>query len=69
MKKGIKGGRCNMTSCQTPNEPALWYNHGSLAYYCEECARILNEDPFNKIEAQRMFGHPLCTLTKEQDND
>lgn len=61
MQKGVKGGRCNMTACKTPAEPASWYNHGSLAYYCEGCAQMLNNDSFNKREAQAMFGHALCT--------
>lgn len=65
MKKGIKGGRCNLTACQTPDEPAEWYNHGSRAYYCEGCAKMLNEDPFNKRDAQEMFGHPLCTIEEK----
>lgn len=33
--KGLEGGSCNRTLCQCA--PANWYNHGSLAWYCEEC--------------------------------
>lgn len=57
--KGVKNGNCNMTRCQRPG--ATWYNHGSHAYYCEDCAWELNHDGFNKRHAMEMFGHPLCT--------
>ena len=33
--KGQENGACNRTACQC--EPALWYNHGSMSWYCEEC--------------------------------
>lgn len=61
--KGRKGKNCNRTHCQKPG--AVWYNHGSLAWYCGHCARDLNEDRFNKREAQETWGHPLCTLDPE----
>jgi len=34
--KGISGGNCNRTACQKPN--AIWYNEGTYAYYCRNCA-------------------------------
>lgn len=46
--KGIEGGACNRERCQA--EPALWYNHGSYAWYCADCARDIGEDAFNKRE-------------------
>ncbi len=58
--KGKKHGNCNITACQKPNS-AVWYNHGTSKWYCEECAKWLNEDRFNKADAMRMFGHDLCT--------
>lgn len=33
--KGKEGGSCNRTRCQSA--PALWYNHGSYAWYCQSC--------------------------------
>lgn len=33
--KGVEGGSCNRTRCQA--SPALWYNHGSLSWYCASC--------------------------------
>lgn len=33
--KGVEGGSCNRTRCQC--SPAIWYNHGSFSWYCEEC--------------------------------
>lgn len=58
--KGEYLGRCNLTAC-TSGKPATWYNHGSYKHYCEDCAEKLNDDPYNKRDAMRMFGHDLCT--------
>lgn len=58
--KGVFNGVCNMSSC-TSQKPATWYNHGSYAYYCKSCAMRLNIDEYNKRDAQRRFGHELCT--------
>lgn len=69
--KGVKGGNCNITACQKPN--AIYYNHGSMAWYCPSCAKRLNADPYNKADAMKMFGHDLCTLngdtTKLSDHE
>lgn len=57
---GLKGRYmqlCNRTQCLAPN--ADWYNRGSYAFYCEDCAHMLNHanrhDEFCK-------GEPLCRL-------
>jgi len=34
--KGVEGGNCNRTDCQSPN--AVWFNNSTLAYYCRNCA-------------------------------
>jgi len=60
MDKGQFNGTCNLSRCTT-GKPATWYNHGSLNYYCEECAKMLSSDPINTADAQRLFGHALCT--------
>lgn len=60
--KGEYNQECNITSCQKPNS-AVWFNHSTRKFYCESCAERLNNDYFNKIDAHRMFGHDLCTLT------
>lgn len=44
--KGLKHGSCNRTRCQAPN--AVWYNYGSYAWYCKDCARDIGQDPMNK---------------------
>jgi hypothetical protein len=58
--KGIEGGACNRRSCQA--EPALWYNHGSYAWYCDDCARDIGQDDVNLRHWQRDWqpkcGHP-----------
>jgi hypothetical protein len=58
--KGIKNGNCNRTACQSPKN-VEWYNHSTRKYYCSKCANILNNDRFNKADAQRIWGHDLCT--------
>lgn len=35
--KGKEGGSCNRGRCQS--SPANWYNHGSFAWYCDDCKR------------------------------
>jgi uncharacterized Zn ribbon protein len=58
--KGQYGEECNITTCQKPNS-AFWYNHFNHQYYCESCANRLNNDEFNKRDAQRLLGHDMCT--------
>ena len=64
--KGEKGGSCNRTACQKPAEEdpdgIRWFNHSTRKYYCRACAWDLKEDRFNKADAQRIWGHNLCTL-------
>jgi len=57
--KGEYMGICNLSSCKT-GMAATWYNYGSLSYYCPECAKHLNSDPYNQRDAKRLFGHNLC---------
>lgn len=58
--KGKEGGACNRRSCQA--EPALWYNHGSFAWYCEDCADAIGFDHVNlrhwQHNWQPKYGHP-----------
>lgn len=64
--KGEKGGSCNRTACQKPakddRDGIHWFNHSTRKYYCFGCAWELNDDPFNKRDAQQIWGHTLCTL-------
>lgn len=46
LNKGQEGGACNRQKCQA--EPALWYSHGSGAWYCESCRNSIEFDDFNK---------------------
>lgn len=59
--KGKEGGACNRGRCQA--EPAIWYNHGSLAWYCEDCRRDIQFDSFNLRDWERnwqpQLGHPM----------
>lgn len=57
-----EGGSCNCTRYQAPN--AIWYNHGSHYWYCEDCRREVGFDPFNRREWQgggygKHLGHPM----------
>lgn len=62
--KGLFGGRCNRGSCLKPG--ASWFNLSTRAYYCSKCARLLNNDPFNKRDAEALYGGPLCVMHKEK---
>ena len=64
--KGQYGEECNITACQKPNS-AFWYNHLNHQYYCESCANRLNNDEFNKRDAQRLLGHEMCTYEGGED--
>lgn len=59
--KGHEGGACNRTRCQ--DEPALWYNHGSHAWYCGACRRDIEFDTVNKRDWDANWkpklGHPM----------
>jgi hypothetical protein len=58
---GLKGRwnlLCNRAQCL--RTPATWYNRGSYAFYCADCARDLSADRFNRREAERLFGGSLC---------
>ena len=55
--KGHEGGACNRQSCQA--EPALWFNHGSNAWYCEDCRNDIEFDDFN-LRDWRMNWQPKC---------
>lgn len=58
--KGKEGGACNRTHCQA--EPALWFNHGSYAWYCPDCRIQIQFDHVNEAHWNRKFrpscGHP-----------
>ena len=58
---GLKGHwnlLCNRTQCL--RTPATWYNRGSYAYYCPDCARELNR--VNARDAECLgAGGPLCS--------
>ena len=41
IERGTRGGLCANHACA--NAGADWYNRGSTLYYCDECARHINE--------------------------
>lgn len=67
--KGVEGGSCNRSRCQCA--PALWYNHGSYAWYCTDCAIDIGLDHVNLALWNRDWlprvGHPQFE-TREQMN-
>jgi hypothetical protein len=62
--KGQRGGSCNRSACQAPG--AIFYNHGSQSYYCHKCAADLSLDRFNRADAERLYGHALCTIPADR---
>jgi hypothetical protein len=64
LPKGSFGGPCNRTACQRPG--ASWFNHSTRAYYCTECAGLINW-PGGRADAMRLFGHDVCTPGKYKE--
>lgn len=65
MVKGTYNGTCNFTACSKPNS-ATWYHRDTRKYYCARCADMLNNDPFNKRDALRIYGGPLLVEGKRK---
>lgn len=58
---GLKGRwnlLCNRTQCL--RTPATWYNRGSYAFYCADCARELNQCNARDAESLLGAGQALC---------
>ncbi len=67
--KGQYGGNCNITRCQAPG--AFAWSMNNHAYYCDDCARMLNRDPSNHAYWKRNYGvdrfvFRIDTLTPEE---
>lgn len=62
MEKGELNGECNRTVCT--KTPARWYNHSTEKHYCHSCASLINAA--NREDAQRLYGHNLCTIVLHQ---
>lgn len=67
--KGHEGGACNRQRCQA--EPALWWNHGSHSWYCEDCSIQIGQDPVNKrdwtYKWEPKCGHPMFETRAQID--
>lgn len=67
--KGKEDGSCNRGRCQCA--PARWYNHGSYAWYCDDCRRQIELDPINSADWQRNFylrlEHPMFETREMMD--
>ena len=59
--KGKLNGDCNVTKCQVPR--ANWWNNGTNAWYCEECANAINES------ARHSDFWPLCVTKEAHEGD
>jgi hypothetical protein len=55
---GQFGGLCNRTACRRPG--ASWYSHAINAYYCGECAVLINHSGGRAV-AIELYGHDICT--------
>lgn len=67
--KGKENGNCNRTRCQCA--PARWYNHGSYAWYCDDCRSQIEFDSFNlrdwRLTYQPKLGHPMFETREMMD--
>lgn len=67
--KGKEDGSCNRRSCQCA--PARWYNHGSYAWYCDDCRQAIEFDHVNKRDWDRDWlprvGHPMFETRQMMD--
>lgn len=52
--KGKRGGNCNRTACQAPG--AFAWSLNNHAYYCDDCARMLNWEPVNQKYWHDRYG-------------
>ncbi len=55
--------KCNTTRCSR-TEGIVWWNHSTRAWYCRKCAVLINRA--NDADAQRLYGHALCTLVRNE---
>lgn len=67
--KGKEGGSCNRTRCQCAT--ANWYNHGSYAWYCDDCRYQIQFDHMNLRDWQTRWqpkcGHPMFETREMMD--
>jgi|GEM_PF-2569636 hypothetical protein len=62
--KGMYGGLCNRTSCQSPSN-VIYYNYATRKFYCPQCALLINMN--NRADALEIYGHDLCIpMNKEE---
>ncbi len=62
--KGKFDGLCNRSACLRPG--AKWYNRGSYAFYCEDCAHMLNRENGRWVEQDLGGKEPLCNLVANE---
>lgn len=65
--KGLKNGSCNRTACQDPG--ANFFNRSTKAYYCEYCARRINNFDDTRKYCQETFGNPDLCVRDDGDVD
>ena len=67
--KGQEGGSCNRGLCQAPD--AIWFNHGSLKWYCAECRDAIEFDRVNfaswAVDHYPRCGHPMFETREMMD--
>ena len=65
--KGHEGGACNRQRCQAV--PAIYYNHGSLSWYCYDCRIAIQFDRLNLLNWQTNHWptckHPMFETREE----
>ena len=67
--KGNENVACNRQRCQA--EPAIWFNHGTVKWYCADCRRDIQFDTFNLKDWERnyqpRYGYPMFETRKMMD--
>ncbi|MDR6818459.1 hypothetical protein J2X76_003636 [Neorhizobium sp. 2083] len=65
--KGKENGSCNRGRCQCA--PARWYNHGSYAWYCDDCKRQIYDAVGQRHWAKDFpnAGHPMFETREQMD--
>lgn len=62
--KGTFGGLCNRSACL--RHDAYWWNRGSYAYYCEDCAYLINKE-FRHRDDVENYGSLLVQPPQDVD--
>ena len=55
-QRGAFKKECNVTTCTVKGDRVIFFNQSTQKYYCDICAKRINEDPYNAKESMKLFG-------------